>query len=783
MDYVEQLLKAVNEYNDDDLQSQNALRDLVCIVSDNEELKKNPLIRNILYVASQKMRVFGYNIQNKLYDIPALEENNLSTILNESVKQNYRSKVWSNNILDKTQKEIVDLFQSLNTKRMLVSAPTSYGKTFIMREIIYINKNRYKNILLIFPTVALLRENAENMEQLNSDKNLGYTIIKSVDEKIGKRNIFVFTPERAIQLISNYPELKIDFFFYDEMYKIDEDFCPNEQAEDKENHKGAYKRSPDFLNEERAKTFRICLYLLSKQVPEYYLAGPNLSEDFFDYGMQEYIIQNAINIKTVTFEPTKRIRVDAYGTKIKEYVENLPIGSINDIKIRSKVKERICDIVSYIQENKYGQTLLYCTSPSKANSYATMLAQSNYGKNISDEDYRVFLDHIKRTYDINGSISHWSFWNVLQKGFAMHHGKLPKYIQKEVLELFNKGIFDFLFCTSTIVEGVNTNAKNMIILNHTKGGNPLTAFDVKNIIGRAGRYYHNFIGRYFLFDKQLTNIVNNNDMKLDFAIYGKNELDGVDLDNAEMCDLTQRNQQLKQDRVESQSEYNLPEEVFEKNRTIKKEYQEQLLNHLITHNQDFNAFLYYLKFPDILIQFTKYPALNVMLKIFESAGLMDSSTVGLYSALSQSYSIKGFKGVLSYQIDMAEKGNIKYDSAYSKAFNNQRDIIENKIPKILALFESIFAYAAERKNVKLNNFSLSKVIRFYETGVRSYFGEQLVEFGFPIDAIRKIEEKHKILLNLERNDIKGYIIEHQYDIESLLDKYEIKLLRKAIKSF
>lgn len=55
-------------------------------------------------------------------------------------------------------------------KRMLVSAPTSYGKTFIMREILYLNRHRYKNILLVFPTVALLRENALNMEELNREK-------------------------------------------------------------------------------------------------------------------------------------------------------------------------------------------------------------------------------------------------------------------------------------------------------------------------------------------------------------------------------------------------------------------------------------------------------------------------------------------------------------------------------------------------------------------------------------------------------------------------------------
>jgi len=788
VDYAELLLKAINEYNDDDAASKTVLRDLICVISDNEELKKNPLIRNLLYVASQKMRVFGYNIQNRLKEDPDLGASTLSVICNESIKQNYRSHVWSNNILDKTQKEIIDFFQSLSVKRMLVSAPTSYGKTFIMREILYMNRDRYNNILLVFPTVALLRENAENMEMLNIEKQLGYSVIKSIDNEIGDKNIFVFTPERAMQLLANHPSLKLDFFFYDEMYKIDEDLCCDETDEKDDEESNNKKRSmyttgSNFFDEARAKTFRICLYLISKQIPEYYLAGPNLSEKCFGEGMKEYIRSNKIQVKTIAFEPTMRIRVDAYASKITEHVDGLPIAPVQEVSARGKVSERICEVVDYITMHKYGPTLLYCTTPAKANEYAATLSKSEHGKQIEDDDYRVFLDHVKKTYDVNGSVYQWSFWNVIKKGFAMHHGKLPKYIQKEVLDLFNRGIFDLLFCTSTIVEGVNTDAKNMIILNHTKGRTALTAFDLKNIIGRAGRYYHNFIGRYFLFDKALVRIADIDNLRLNFVTYDIKDLDAVDLDNAEMSDLSQNNQQAKRYRTETQKNYNLPDDVFIKNRLVKKEYQENLLNHLLDHEYDFSSFLQYLGYHNILDQFTKFAALNTVLKIFNASGLLDEVTVKLYSAISISYANEGFRGILKYQIDEAEKGNIKYDAAYSKAFKNQKDIIEHKIPKMLALFESIFTYAAELKRISLNNFSLSKVIRFYETGVRSYFGEQLVEFGFPIDAIRRIEDKYPQLLALGRAEVKEYVINRKQNIDSLLDEYEKKLLNRALKSF
>jgi len=86
-----------------------------------------------------------------------------------------------------------------------------------------------------------------------------YNVIKSIDREIDcqDRNIFVLTPERAMQLLAQYPNIEIDFFFYDEMYKIDEDYC-NDETDDNDEKKNSYAERT-FLDEARAKTFRICL--------------------------------------------------------------------------------------------------------------------------------------------------------------------------------------------------------------------------------------------------------------------------------------------------------------------------------------------------------------------------------------------------------------------------------------------------------------------------------------------------------------------------------------------
>ena len=250
----------------------------------------------------------------------------------------------------------------------------------------------------------------------------------------------------------------------------------------------------------------------------------------------------------------------------------LPKSESNElVPIEKKVNDRIKNVVTYISDKHYGKTLLYCTTPAKAIEYSNKLSDNMGALRAFDaypDDFKTFLSHIQKEYDIDHSVDEWSLIKVLQNGFGMHHGKLPKYIQQEILDQFNKGTFDVLFCTSTIVEGVNTDAQNMIILNASKGSKKLTPFDIKNIKGRAGRYYHCFIGRVFYLTKELQEIEDSDSMTLNFVTYSDNELSVIDLDNAEIEDLTSINAQRKTERETVTQQFVLPQEVFFKNRNI-----------------------------------------------------------------------------------------------------------------------------------------------------------------------------------------------------------------------
>ena len=790
-DYAKLLLHAINQYDPDNSDSIDQLRDLVCWVSDKGEVKNDSVIAELLYLASQKMRVFGYNKLNGFEKDFSTEIGSINDVGNQAIQRLYQSNSDNSIILDKTQKEVVDLFQNLSSRRLLVSAPTSYGKTFLMREIIFLNRDKYKNILLVFPTVALLLENAGVMSWFVNKFNLNYRIVKTVDDSCASEGnkIFVFTPERALQLLASFPNLKIDFFFFDEVYKIDEDYCNNELDEkvDDEGVNGKETKNDSFLNEDRGKTFRIALYLLAKSVDEYYIAGPNLNKNHFGLGMKRFLELNNIAVKEITFEPTLRITVNAFTTKIEEKIPiSLTQSSAKALtRVSSSVNDKVKDVISYIESQNYGQTLLYCNSPGKAIEYSNKLSIAVGKTNVYDnypEEFKRFIDHIRKEYDIDNSVAEWSLIQVLQNGFGMHHGKLPKYIQREILDQFNKGIFDTLFCTSTIVEGVNTDAKNMIIINSSKGRKKLSHFDIKNIKGRAGRYHHCFVGRVFYMNKELQQIEETGDLELEFATYSHKELSNIDLDNAKYEDLSEINQLKKEIRDQRTRNFILPESVFIKNRTISKDNQEKLLQklledteyeeyrQLITHNVDVENFL-------------KFRWITKVLNSFCIAELIDEKTQKKFSAVANNYYEQGFKGILKFEINQYRKGKTKsIDSAYNEAFKSLRGILEHQIPKILSLFESIITYVAEQKGDDVSLFTLSRVRRYYETGVKSLIGEALAEYGFPTDAIRRLEQEHTIVLHLSISGAKNYCRQHLNDVLKQFDEYEKSLFKKAIQT-
>ena len=67
-------------------------------------------------------------------------------------------------------------------------------------------------------------------------------------------------------------------------------------------------------------------------------------------------------------------------------------------------------------------------------------------------------------------------------------------------ELFRKrdGGIHTIFCTSTLLEGVNLPADNLFITDYKNGSYPMSAVEFRNLIGRVGRIQYSLYGNAFL---------------------------------------------------------------------------------------------------------------------------------------------------------------------------------------------------------------------------------------------------------------------------------------------
>lgn len=152
-------------------------------------------------------------------------------------------------------------------ERCILSAPTSFGKTLIVKEYIYIE--RPASVVYIVPTNALAYE-LENSFKENSSF-LTYSIfdrkkIEITDLVNDEPLLFIGTQEKYLEIKDSLPE-EIDLFVIDEAYKL----------EDSTREQRGYKLSESFLDS------------VSRRSKKIFLLSPNANFIGFEkYRFQEF---------------------------------------------------------------------------------------------------------------------------------------------------------------------------------------------------------------------------------------------------------------------------------------------------------------------------------------------------------------------------------------------------------------------------------------------------------------------------------------------------------------
>lgn len=126
------------------------------------------------------------------------------------------------------------------------------------------------------------------------------------------------------------------------------------------------------------------------------------------------------------------------------------------------------------------KNIVYCNTVADTIDFALQ-----FSKNLPEQsDSRIdSLIELIKTY------VHKDYFLIdcLKKGVAFHFGRLPQRIRQRIENLFEEKVIDYMFCTSTLLEGVNLPAKNIFIFSNAIGNSKFSDVDFWNLAGRAGR--------------------------------------------------------------------------------------------------------------------------------------------------------------------------------------------------------------------------------------------------------------------------------------------------------
>lgn len=267
-----------------------------------------------------------------------------------------------------------------------------------------------------------------------------HAIITANDQRPTDKNIFVLTQERFLAM--EIP--KIDFFVIDEFYKI--------------------SISDDGA---RATQLNHAFLRLLQSGAQFYLLGPSI-------GSIPEVVKKRTNC---TF-----------------LVENFHTVALEIHLVDKKPSKE--DALANLLDQIEGQTIIYCQSPASTRKLLRSYLELREIPETEDEELLEAAEWTADSYH-----DEWLVSVALAHGIGIHHGRLPRSLGRFMIRAFEDGKLKILLCTSTLIEGVNTSAKNVIVYDSKLNKRPLEFFTFNNIKGRAGRMFRHFVGHIYLFEK------------------------------------------------------------------------------------------------------------------------------------------------------------------------------------------------------------------------------------------------------------------------------------------
>lgn len=659
-----------------------------------------------------------------------------------------------------------DLFNEILTEKYFsFSGPTSIGKSFLIKNCAIKLSNNYKNIIFILPTKVLLDEFIISFRKIINEQkidniNIGKTISKLRKDK---NNILVLTQERYNSLLYNpeYLDVKIDILFVDEAHKLLE------------------------KNNKRAITlFKVIKKSLTK-FPEIKLifscpiiSNPEALLDIFDLDQG--------NSRTIKESPvSQNLYLIDIGKKKYNYFDTITNKVIEMNFDRCYSSD--LDLIKSIGANS-DSNLIYLSS--KQTCINTAIIFKNYLLSLGEKETND-EELINESNLISDFIhSEFSLTELLKYRIAFHHGGLPPFIRRRIEDLYAKRKIKYIFCTSTLLEGVNLPTKNVFIypfkISNTNESSKLNFW---NLAGRAGRYKNELTGNIFCinnpvdgFDKD--QIFSKNEVKLDNNLnnilasdrkvlnYLNNDVQNptqsvVQYSNILLSEILtyQNNKEIGPNLlttkdsnrlkiIESGLEYlkqnnmnDIDVSVFSENHTINSEIQSR-------------AYKYAKDIKNTLTSFKKEDFVRYTKLINDIYGIFNNKYI--YTVQNIAYSWVIGKSINNIINDSIKYSKFVYINREKFDFDtNNPDHINTKISDVILTLENDIGFKLETsvnhffqlcKSIHGEELAGINLAKFLEYGTTNSKNMAIQEYGFSRIASYQLLKNYSAYLNFDQND-------------------------------
>lgn len=405
---------------------------------------------------------------------------------------------------------------STDNDRQLITMPTSGGKTLFSHLIIAVQLwQSERDVCYVAPTRSLCREVRRDL-----NRRLRFVTRTGADHSQqwldteltlrGESDVEVMTPERLSYLLRGNAEAVLDrfgLFVFDEVHTVDDDergwtleqdlSYLHHRTSDTDHRiilmSAAVGNQPhfvDWMGGEAHVSQSDSDWQATRRVRSIYTTDAQWDEArISDRQSDQYPIR-----RTVPLEGIWRIR-GAEGRirdlRLEEYVgyfvrrETATGRSDEEENLSTSDYQKTIPLINHL--GGLGPVLVIQADKRRTRLTAEALAETQ----PEDQEFPPELEQLIELVDARLGADH-PLREVLERGVAYHHGKLPSEIRNGIEDAVSNETLQYVVATTTMTEGVNLPVRSVVIASQGAYGDDgydeyIVGSRLLNAIGRAGR--------------------------------------------------------------------------------------------------------------------------------------------------------------------------------------------------------------------------------------------------------------------------------------------------------